>query len=133
MKTRRRARLGDTIDLLDDDAECGIHQSTNPGIQTKMMKTRSRTKLGDTVDLLEVEADDNDEEEPIYQDDTNPAIHHAQGEVEDTQMKIGQVGYKFQKYFNDGWYTGEVVQIRPRASKYSKVFLGIINILLYKY
>lgn len=113
MKTRRRARLGDTIDLLDDNAERETHQGTNSRIQTKV-KTRSRTKLGDTVDLLE---EDDDDEEPMCQDDSNPAIHHAQ-EEEDTQMKIGQVGYKFHKYFNEGWYAGEVFEIRPGASKW---------------
>ena len=34
-----------------------------------------------------------------------------------TTKNIGQVGYTFRKQFEDGWYWGEVVKIRPGAGK----------------
>lgn len=32
------------------------------------------------------------------------------------QMQIGEVGYEFRKLFNQGWFQGKVVKIRPGAA-----------------
>jgi hypothetical protein len=34
------------------------------------------------------------------------------------EKDVGSVGYKFRKLFNDGWFDGEVVEIRPLASEF---------------
>ena len=30
---------------------------------------------------------------------------------------VGDIGYKFRKQFDDGWYSGEVIELRPGAAK----------------
>ena len=30
---------------------------------------------------------------------------------------VGDIGYKFRKKFDDGWYSGEVTELRPGAAK----------------
>jgi hypothetical protein len=35
----------------------------------------------------------------------------------DTSINIGDVGYTFRKQFHAGWFTGQVVKIRPGAGK----------------
>jgi hypothetical protein len=32
-----------------------------------------------------------------------------------SEKRIGDVGYTFRKRFDEGWFTGEVVKIRPGA------------------
>ena len=32
-------------------------------------------------------------------------------------IAVGDIGYKFRKKFDDGWYSGEVIEIRPGAAK----------------
>ena len=38
--------------------------------------------------------------------------------TEAESVKLGDVGYMFRKKFDAGWYTGEVVEIRPLAGKH---------------
>ena len=33
-------------------------------------------------------------------------------------VRVGDIGYKFRKQFDDGWYSGEVIEIRPGAGKW---------------
>ena len=33
-------------------------------------------------------------------------------------VHVGDIGYKFRKLFVDGWYSGEVIEIRPGAGKW---------------
>ena len=114
--------MGNTVDLLEDDPDDsnGLTDTGNHTIvQTQDVKqvenvttcrqTRSKTRLGNTVDLIGEDAADScaDIEQQI-QREIKP---HTE------KPKIGDVGYIFQKYFNEGWFTGTVVEIRPGACK----------------
>ena len=37
--------------------------------------------------------------------------------MSEQELKIGDIGYKFRKKFDEGWFTGSVVSIRPGAGK----------------
>lgn len=74
------------------------------------MKTRSRTKQGDTIDLL---SDPEDEDGESRSQVTEQIETHQR----ENPKQIGDIGYTFQKYFNAGWFTGTVVEIRHGAGK----------------
>ncbi len=40
-------------------------------------------------------------------------------ERENTYLDPGQISYKFRKQFDTSWFTGEVIEIRPGAGKFS--------------
>ena len=119
-QTRQKVRLGNAVDLLDDcdadpDEDDGdqIQQEVDTRKTTDVIgrrKTRNQTRLGNTVDLscdpnLDSDRDDAQiAEQPVQQEDTK-------------QVQVGEVGYTFQKYFKQGWFTGTVVEIRPGAGE----------------
>jgi hypothetical protein len=133
MKTRSRVKLGDTIELLDDpaclDPENELseleHKDQNHDDHTPEqvvqndhakqctlvghVTTRSKARLGDTVDLLyDSDTDSNDADRSSTGQDY---------EIEEP-LQIGYVGYTFQKQFNQGWFTGKVIEIRHGAGQY---------------
>lgn len=116
-QTRQKVRLGNTVDLLDDcdadpDEDDGdqIQHNVDTRKTTDVVdrrKTRSQTRLGNTVDLScdpNLDSDQDDAQIAEHQEDTK-------------QVQIGEVGYTFQKYFEQGWFTGTVVEIRPGAGE----------------
>lgn len=126
MKTRSRAKLGDTIELLDENeqaiededqiqvitAEQEQYVQNDDAKQCTVVgrvKTRSRTRLGDTVVLL----DDSDPDS----NDVDTRSTCREDEVEEP-LQIGEVGYTFQKQFNQSWFTGKVIEIRYGAGEY---------------
>ena len=46
------------------------------------------------------------------------AAAEVKGEV---RVGVGNVGYTFRKEFNDGWFHGVVVEIRPGAGESSRI------------
>ncbi len=59
------------------------------------------------------EEDDETESESALQDENREeeSAHDDESENEDNQFDVGEVGYKFFKRFEDGWYQGTVTKI----------------------
>lgn len=120
-RTRRKARLGNTVDLLEDAPDDSnemdavspnkalTQDAKQVGNVASCRQIRSKITQENAVDLS---GEDTADSSSGVKDQVNTEPKHNTEEPE-----IGEVGYTFQKYFNQGWFTGIVVEIRPGAGK----------------
>ncbi|KAL7535599.1 hypothetical protein ACHAXR_006598 [Thalassiosira sp. AJA248-18] len=65
----------------------------------------------------EESSDDDDDGRNNRESEKEEKIKRDIPDRRNAPVPIGEVGYTFRKQFDDGWYTGEVVKIRPGATR----------------
>ena len=94
---------GSNVDLLNKENQKPSFGDSSKVISSPMMDSSSRLDCPSSSSLK------SPGDEPV-KDETI-----AKNAIE---KDVGSVGYKFRKLFNDGWFDGEVVEIRPLASEF---------------
>lgn len=97
----------------------GLRRVRSWGPEHPRFRTFSRSNIRKEEELVESEesSDDDDDGRNDRESEKEEKIKRDIPDRRNAPVPIGEVGYTFRKQFDDGWYTGEVVKIRPGAAR----------------